>query len=73
MNLADPTYMIASLIWSAVGLGFFVYGKKESSGVPMVGGLLIIGMSYIMPSILAMFLSGAAVSAAMLYLLRRGY
>ena len=42
-NVLNAHYLVASLIWGSVGLGLFIYGKKQQSMVPLFGGLLIIG------------------------------
>jgi hypothetical protein len=53
-------YLVVSLIWSSVALGFFIYGKKQQSLVPLFGGLLLIGISYFIDS--AVYMSFAAVA-----------
>jgi hypothetical protein len=39
-------FLFASLIWGSFGVGYFIYCKKQSSWVPMVGGVLMIAASY---------------------------
>ncbi len=45
MNL-DASTLIASLIWGAVGMVYFIYGKKRQEWVPLLGGLAIVVVSY---------------------------
>ena len=59
-NLLNAHYLVASLIWSSVGLGLFIYGKKQQSMVPLFGGLLLIGLTYFIDS--AVYLSLAAIA-----------
>jgi len=69
----DTHFLFASLIWGSVGVGYFIYWKKQSSWVPMIGGLLMIGASYFVGSALLMSLIGLGLMAAIYLLLKRGY
>ena len=44
----------ASLLWSvlfgAVGMGYFVYGKKQRAAVPLVCGVALMVFPYMVPS-----------------------
>jgi hypothetical protein len=64
--------LFASLIWGSVGVAYFIYGKKQSALVPMVGGVVIVGVSYL-ASPLAMSLICALIIAAIYLLLKLGY
>ena len=66
-------FLFASLIWGSVGFGYFIYGKRQRSWVPMVGGLVMIGASYFAGSALLMSLIGIGLMAAIYVLLKRGY
>ncbi len=55
--------LVASLIWGSVGLGLFIYGKKQQSMVPLFGGLLLMGISYFIDSALYMSLAALALLA----------
>ena len=48
--------LFAALIWGSVGLGFFIYGKKQGSWAPMIAGVLMIAVSYFTSSALWMSL-----------------
>ncbi len=66
-------FLFASLIWGSVGVGYFIYGKRQSSWVPMVGGVLMIAASYFTGSALVMSLICIGLIVAMYVLLKRGY
>ena len=66
-------FLFASLIWGSVGVGYFIYGKRQSSWVPMVGGVLMIAASYFTGSALVMSLICIGLMVAMYGLLKRGY
>ena len=61
------------MLWGSVGLGYFIYGKKQSSWIPMVGGVLIIAVSYLVSSTLLMSLLCIGLMVAIYLLLKRGY
>jgi len=69
----NANFLFASLIWGSVGLGYFIYGKKSGSWVPMVGGIVMIAVSYVVPSALIMSLISVSLIALVYFLLREGY
>ena len=54
-------------------MGYFIYGKKQQSWIPMVGGISMIAVSYLVVSALAMSLICILLIVAVHMLLRRGY
>ena len=44
----------ASLVWGAIGSGFAIYGKRQERMIPMIGGLVMIGASYVCETALLM-------------------
>jgi hypothetical protein len=72
LNL-NANFLFASLIWGGIGMGFFVYGKKQRSFIPLYGGIVMIGLSYIISS--ALYMSGACIGLIgfMYFLHRNGY
>jgi hypothetical protein len=71
MNDTTAT-LIASLIWGSVGLGFFIYGKKQSSMGPLFGGIALTGISYFIASALYMSLVAVGILAAVYWVNKRG-
>ena len=72
MNLLDAKFLFASLIWGSIGVGYFIYGKRQQEIVPLVGGLVMIAVSYLVSSALLMSLISIALIATVHFLLRRG-
>ena len=72
-NLFDSSFLFASLLWGSIGFGYFIYGKKQSALVPMIGGLIMIGLSYFVGSWLLMSLIGIVLIFTIHFLIRRGY
>lgn len=67
------SFLWASLLWSSVGLGYFVYGKRQQVFSAMSGGVLLMAGSYFISSALWMSLGSLAIMAAVFWLTRRGY
>ena len=72
MNLFDAKFLFASLIWGSVGLGYCIYGKKQREIVPLVGGIAMIAVSYLVASALLMSLISIALIVGVYVLVRRG-
>jgi hypothetical protein len=69
--MGNSNSLFASLIWGSVGLGLAVYGKRQQSPVPLVGGIVLITLSYFIGSALWLTLVGAALTALTIWLARR--
>lgn len=67
------SFLLASLIWGSVGLGYFIYGKRQGSWVPMIGGVLMMALSYFVASAFLMTLACIGLMAGVYVLLKRGY
>lgn len=70
--MGSSSTLIASLIWGSVGLGFAIYGKRQSAPVPLFGGVVLMALSYFISSALAMCLVGTACIVGMVWLIKRG-
>jgi hypothetical protein len=46
------SFLFAALVWGSIGVGYFIYGKKQQSLTAMVGGILMVGVSYFVSSAL---------------------
>ena len=69
----STSFLFASLLWGSIGIGYFIYGKKQQSLSPMVGGIVMIGVSYFVGSALLMSLICILIILAVFGLARRGY
>ena len=72
-NLFNTSFLFASLLWGSVGVGYFIYGKKQGSMIPIIGGLLMIAGSYLISSWLLMSLLSIALMVAVYWLVKQGY
>ena len=69
----NANYLFASLLWGSVGMGYFIYGKKQSSWSPMIGGVLMMAASYFVGSAMLMSLVSLGIIVAVYFLLKQGY
>jgi len=69
----NASFLFASLVWGSVGMGYFIYGKKQSSWPPMIGGILMMVASYFVGSALLMSLLCVVLMVAIYFLLKQVY
>jgi uncharacterized membrane protein HdeD (DUF308 family) len=69
----SANFLFASLIWGSIGLGYFIFGKRQGAWVPMVGGVVMIAASYFISSALLMSAICIALIVAVYVLLKQGY
>jgi hypothetical protein len=69
----NPSFLVASLIWGSVGLGYFIYGKRQSSWIPMIGGIFMMAGSYFISSVWLMSVVSLGLMAGIYLLLKQGY
>jgi hypothetical protein len=63
--------MIASVIWGAIGSGFFIYGWKQKAMIPLFGGIALVAGSYFLANTaLGMSLFSIAILVAIFWLKR---
>jgi hypothetical protein len=67
----NGNFLFASLLWGSVGLGYFIYGKKQGSWAPLVGGVSMIAVSYFAGSVLVMSILCAALMGGVYFVLKR--
>ena len=57
----NVSYLFAAFFWGAIGFGFFIYGKKQKSMIPLVGGILLMGVTYLVRTALNLSLISIAI------------
>jgi hypothetical protein len=63
----DSSYLLASLLWSAVGGGYWIYGKKQRTAPPLFGGIALIAISWLISSAFWMSVAGIAIIVGIHY------
>ena len=69
----DSNFLFASLIWGTIGTGYVIYGKKQGAMMPLIGGIAMIAVSYLVSSWLLMSLISIALIIVVYQLMKRGY
>jgi len=59
-----PLQLFIGLVAGAVGVGYFVYGKKESRFAAMLSGIALCIYPYLVSSVLWLIVIGIALLAA---------
>ena len=49
-NLLNENFLFASLFWGTVGGGYLLYARKQREIVPLLGGVAMIGASFLVTS-----------------------
>ena len=65
----NASILLWGVLFSSIGLGFFLYGKKQRAPVPLVCGLALMIYPYFVPNVIALVAIGI-VLAAIPYFLR---
>ncbi|PKH03136.1 hypothetical protein CXF72_08095 [Psychromonas sp. MB-3u-54] len=56
--MASSSIIIWSILFSSIGMGFLMYGKKQRAIVPLCAGLALIVFPYFMTSVLMLLVVG---------------
>ncbi len=59
----NESLLLWGLLFGSIGVGFFMYGKKQGALVPLVCGLGLMVFPYFIASTVALVLVGAALVA----------
>ncbi len=54
----NATQLFLGVIFSSIGLGYFLYGKKQHMTVPLVCGLVLMFFTYFMDSTVLISVTG---------------
>jgi predicted membrane protein len=55
--------LLWGLLFSSIGLGFFLYGKKQRAAVPLVCGIVLMVYPYFIPNVIALVAIGVVLTA----------
>ena len=71
MNVLNTNFLFASLFWGSVGVGYWIYGKRQSAISPMLGGVAMIAVSYLISSVFWMSFFCLTIAAGVHFLMKR--
>jgi hypothetical protein len=57
--MTNTASLLWSVLFSSVGLGYFVYGKKQGRGIPLLSGVVLMAFPYFVSNAFLMVLIGA--------------
>jgi hypothetical protein len=60
----NESWLLWGLLFGSIGLGFFVYGRKQRAVVPLVCGLALMIFPYFVSSTVLLVVVGVALIAA---------
>jgi len=61
--MISTSTLIMGVIFGAIGLGFFVYGKKQKTIIPLFCGILLMILPYFISNMYILILSGIIIIA----------
>jgi hypothetical protein len=59
----NESVLLWGLLFGSIGLGFFMYGKKQRAVVPLLCGVALMAFPYFVSSTLLLVVIGAALIA----------
>lgn len=71
-NLTNEHFLFASVFWGGIASGYFIYGWRQKSAIPLAGGAAMTFASFFLP---ALWMSLVCILAilAVWWLLKEGY
>ncbi len=61
--MISTSTLLMGVIFGAIGLGFFVYGKKQKIIIPLFCGIGLMVLPYFIPNMYILILSGIIIVA----------
>ncbi len=52
--MLDTSTLVWGMVFGAIGLGFFTYGKRQRAGVPLFVGLALFVVPYFVTNVFAL-------------------
>jgi len=60
----NPTSLVIGIFTGAIGVGYFMYGKRQAKFVPLLAGMMLCVYPYFVDGVVWLVLVGAALMAA---------
>ncbi len=61
--MGDPTQFIWGILFGAIGLGFFTYGRRQKAVIPFAVGVALFIFPYFISNVYLLVLTGAGLIA----------
>jgi heme/copper-type cytochrome/quinol oxidase subunit 1 len=59
----NDSWLLWGLLFGSIGLGYFIYGRRQNAIVPLVTGLVLMAFPYFVSTTLWLLVVGAALLA----------
>jgi len=57
--MEGTSLLIWGMLFGAIGLGFFIYGKKQKAAVPLITGIVLFIFPYFVSNVYLLVIIGA--------------
>jgi hypothetical protein len=58
LGMSSTSTLIWGMLFGAIGLGFFMYGKKQRAGIPLLTGIALFIVPYFIPNVYVLVMVG---------------
>jgi len=61
--MSNTATLISGVLFGSFGIGFFVYGKKQKAVLPLLSGIGLMVIPYVISNIYLLILAGVVLAA----------
>lgn len=61
--MEGTSLLMWGMVFGAIGVGFFIYGKKQKAFVPLMTGIALFVIPYFISNVYALVITGAVLVA----------
>ena len=65
MASMNAAHLFGSVLFGAIGVAAFIYGKKQAAAKPMIVGILLIAFPYFITNSILLYVIGTLLTAAL--------
>ncbi len=66
----NTSWLLGSLIFSSIGLGYFMYGKSQRSPAPLICGMALMIYPYFVSNMIVLVILGLALTVTPYFVAR---
>jgi hypothetical protein len=59
----STSLLLLGVLFSSIGLGYFIYGRRQRAGLPLACGIALMAVPYVVSSVATLLLAGLTLSA----------
>jgi len=61
--MTDTAQLMWGMLFGALGIGFFIYGKKQRVAIPLIAGMALMVFPYFVSNVYLLVIIGVALTA----------